>query len=346
MSAKKRRKMPIWAKLLIILAVLFLIIIIAAAVFINAKLNLVEYDRAGTTISQTQPATADDEEEGELVDISGLEQRSPSALPQGEIIHEKEVMNILLLGTDERTYDFSENARADAILILSLNLKDYTARLVSLERGMGVPILEGIYEGEYDWLTHCFRYGGAELMLKEVQTCFNLDVDRYMHVNFTALKKIVDALGGVDLAISDAEYAYLTGSITDLGDGMYHLDGEAALSYCRLRAIDSDWTRIKRQRRTIQACADGVRNADIATLNELADAILPMIHTNFTKMELLKLMTYVPNFLGVQFEQMTIPQEGTYGGMTGLQGRGLFAVDFETNTRILHEFLYGTDDNT
>lgn len=30
------------------------------------------------------------------------------------------------------------------------------------------PLLEGQYKGQYDWLTHCFRYGGAELMLKEV----------------------------------------------------------------------------------------------------------------------------------------------------------------------------------
>ena len=54
-------------------------------------------------------------------------------------------------------------------------------------------------------------------------------------------------------------------------------------------------------------------------------------------------MAQLPGFLGVQFEQMTIPVEGTYGGMIGLQGRGLFAVDFETNSQILHDFLYGED---
>lgn len=39
-------------------------------------------------------------------------------------------------------------------------------------------------------------------MVKEVQTCFNLDVERYMRVNFTALKDIVDVLGGVDITLT------------------------------------------------------------------------------------------------------------------------------------------------
>lgn len=296
-------------------------------------------DTTFTPISSTESKEAD-EEEGDIVDISGLEERAPSELPTGEIRKEKDIFNILLLGTDERTYDFSDAARSDAIMILSLNLKDSTAKLVSLERGMGVPILEGEYKGQYDWLTHCFRYGGADLMVKEVQTCFNLDVERYMRVNFTALKDIVDVLGGVDVTLTGAEYPHIKGTATPLGDSVFHLDGTAALSYCRLRSIDSDWSRIKRQRTVIQACADGVKNADVATLNNLIDTILPMIRTNLTKLELVKLMSYAPNFLGVEFDQMTIPVPDSYGGMLGMEGRSLFAVDFETNSQILHDFLY------
>ena len=342
MHLKKRRKMPFWAKLLLSVLAVFAVVIIAAVIFINSKLDLVKYDTPDTTftpISSTESKEAD-EEEGDIVDISGLEERAPSELPSGEIQKEKDIFNILLLGTDERTYDFSDAARADAIMILSLNLKDSTAKLVSLERGMGVPILEGEYEGQYDWLTHCFRYGGAELMVKEVQTCFNLDVESYMRVNFTALKDIVDVLGGVDVTLTGAEYPHIKGTATPLGDSVFHLDGTAALSYCRLRSIDSDWSRIKRQRTVIQACADGVKNADVATLNNLIDTILPMIRTNLTKLELVKLMSYAPNFLGVEFDQMTIPVPDSYGGMLGMEGRSLFAVDFETNSQILHDFLY------
>ena len=86
---------------------------------------------------------------------------------------------------------------------------------------------------------------------------------------------------------------------------------------------------------------NSIRSADVKTLNALCDSILPYVQTNFTKLEILELMAQLPGFLGVQFEQMTIPVEGSYGGMIGLQGRSLFSVDFETNSKILNDFLYG-----
>ena len=41
---------------------------------------------------------------------------------------------------------------------------------------------------------------------------------------------------------------------------------------------------------------------------------------------------------------MTIPEQGTYGAMTGLWDKPLFAVDFEVNSQILKEFFYGTEN--
>ena len=53
---------------------------------------------------------------------------------------------------------------------------------------------------------------------------------------------------------------------------------------------------------------------------------------------------YAPKLLTAEFDQTTIPKQGTYGGMTGMGGRGLFAVDFEVNSQILNEFLYGSQE--
>ena len=338
MHSKPKKKRRGWLIALLSVLILFLLLAGAAALFVNSKLSLIDYSD-GSIENSVLPGEIQKEEEFS-VDLSGLEEREPSELPRGETASDEDVLNVLILGTDERTVEFSA-ARADSIILLSLNLKDHTARLVSLERGMGVPILEGEYAGEYDWLTHCFRYGGASLMLKEVQTCFNVDVSHYVRLNFTSVKTIVDLLGGIDVELTYAEANYLSGGSFSLTAGMNHLNGETALAYARLRAIDSDWSRVKRQRTVIQACMDNIKDADMKTLNSLCDAILPYVQTNFTKLEILHLMTQLPNFLGVQFEQMTIPVEGTYGGMTGLQGRGLFAVDFETNSQILRDFLYG-----
>lgn len=339
MHNKEKKKRRGWLIALLVVLLLFLAIAVSAVLFINSKLNLIDYSDGA--VEQNELSAGEETEDDFSVDISALEMTDPSELPEGDATSREDVLNVLILGTDERTVDFS-SARADAILILSLNLSDHSAKLVSLERGMGVPILEGEYEGQYDWLTHCFRYGGASLMLKEVQTCFNVDVSHYVRVNFTSVRNIVDILGGIDVELTYAEANYLNSGHLNLTAGMNHLNGEAALAYSRLRAIDSDWSRIKRQRTVIQACMDSIREANVLTLNKLCDSILPYVQTNFTKLEIVQLMAELPNFLGVQFEQMTIPAENTYGGMIGLQGRSLFSVDFETNAKILDDFLYGT----
>ena len=65
-----------------------------------------------------------------------------------------------------------------------------------------------------------------------------------------------------------------------------------------------------------------------------------MINTNLSKTEILDLVLFAPNVIGSDIEQMSIPKKGTYGGMVGMGGRKLYAVDFEENAKILREFLY------
>lgn len=334
MAANKKKKGKIVAAVIILI---ILAILIGGFAFVKGKLNLIDYDDG-----KKEYATIQEGDEDQLdLDLSGLEQVDPQGIPSGEIYKDKNVINVLLLGTDERTKDFSDNARSDSMMLLSINLKDHTAKLVSLERGMGVPILEGPYKGQYDWLTHCFRYGGADLVMKEVRECFRVDVDHFVRVNFFSVESIVDLLGGIDIELTAAEAKYLNGMPgRNFSAGVSHLDGEAALSYARCRSIDSDWQRVKRQQTVIQACADKLKGSSVSTLNELLNQILPMVQTNFTQGEITKLMLEAPEFLGVEFERMTLPAEGTYGGMIGMGGRSMFAPDFAENAKILREFLY------
>ena len=334
MAANKKKKGKIVAAVIILI---ILAILIGGFAFVKGKLNLIDYDDG-----KKEYATIQEGDEDQLdLDLSGLEQVDPQGIPSGEIYKDKNVINVLLLGTDERTKDFSDNARSDSMMLLSINTKEHTAKLVSLERGMGGPILEGPYKGQYDWLTHCFRYGGADLVMKEVRECFRVDVDHFVRVNFFSVESIVDLLGGIDIELTAAEAKYLNGMPgRNFSAGVSHLDGEAALSYARCRSIDSDWQRVKRQQTVIQACADKLKGSSVSTLNELLNQILPMVQTNFTQGEITKLMLEAPEFLGVEFERMTLPEHGTYGGMIGMGGRSMFAPDFAENAKILREFLY------
>ena len=207
---------------------------------------------------------------------------------------------------------------------------------------MGVPILEGEYKGQYDWLTHTFRYGGADLMMREVRECFKVDVERYIRVNFTTFKKGIDSVGGIDITLTAAEAAYVNKYTwrKSYTAGVNHLDSDAALAYARCRHIDSDWHRIERQRNVIQAVVTKTKDLSVGELNTLLNNVLPLVQTNLTRLEITELLLSAPKYRGVQIKQMTVPISGSYGGMRGLGGRSLFSVDFDTNAKALREFIY------
>ena len=325
-------------------AVLVIVLLFASGViFYLSKLNLIKFSdgkfRWNGSIDTNDSETID--EQSRMNDaIADLEEKD-AIDATGEIYKDKRILNILLIGTDEYNEEFSENARGDSCMIMSVGKKDGSLKLASLERGMGVPILDGKYKGQYDWLTHTFRYGGADLMMREVRECFKVDVERYIRVNFATFKKGIDAVGGIDITLTAAEAAYISNTGHSCTAGVNHLDGETALVYARCRHIDSDWHRIERQRNVIQAVVTKTKELDIAELNGLLNDVLPLVQTNLTRLEITELLLLAPKYRGAEIKQMTVPVSGSYGGMRGLGGRSLFSVDFDTNSRALKEFIYG-----
>ena len=347
----KNRKKPIGIIIAISIVLLLTIMTLLGWAYYNSKLDLIQYDDGSKEIDTSTSYAIDNDE----LDIANLPDAPEDVdasggieILEGDIYHGDNVVNILLLGTDERTDEFNENARADAIMVMSLNTKEHTIKLNSIERGIGVPV-PGRND---DWITHTFRYGGAALTMQTVRDCFKLDVERYVRVNFNVVSKAIDKIGGVDIELTQAEAEHLNSAkknyyesgsdIQTVRAGTNHLNGDTAMAYARIRKIDSDWKRIERQRTVIQAAINQVKNPDIFTLNVLADAILPMVQTNLTKAEITRLMLEVPAFLseGSKMEQMTIPTYETCWNSVGVDGRKMIGVDFEANAQILKTFFY------
>lgn len=337
----------------------FLILILLMFAYVWNKLGLIQYDNDKNSVGKTNDPISTDEQinsDDENIiaeeDISNLPQiETEPTIPESPVWNNSDVLNILLIGTDERSDEFSDNARSDSMILISLNKSTKEIKLVSLERGIGVPVLKGQYEGQYDWLTHIFRYGGADLLLETIQTCFSVDIDYYVRMNFHTVTTAIDAIGGVDIELTreeaeflndpDALYMWLGKESRPVTVGMNHMDGVTALTYSRIRKIDSDWKRVERQRKVIVAVTEKLKASGFIGLDELTNQVFPLIQTNFTKLEILELIFLVPNFLNAEIEQTTVPLENTHGIMKGMDGRTLYAVDFETNAAFLHEYLYG-----
>ena len=336
-------------KILTVLLALLLIILILAGIavgYVYSKLSLINFDdgSAGNYDQEEEiPEEAKDflaemEASGPGVDISGLEEmETVPVIPDAEIQENHDILNILLLGTDSYDGSLTKYARSDAMILVSINKTEKTVKLVSLERGMGVYMEYGEMAGQYDLLTHAFRWGGAQLVCDCVENHLRVEVDYYVRVTFKTVEKVVDAIGGIDVELSKAEANVLAG----MQPGMNHMNGQQALAFARLRSIDSDWQRVERQRKVILAAVTALKNASLSELDAVLNAALPMVQTDMTKLEIADLLLYAPNFLKSEFDQMTIPKQGTYGYKNGIKG---FAVDYEVNSQLLREFLYGAEE--
>ena len=349
---KNKRKMN-WLKALILIVSLISLLVLSAAAFFISKLDKISYEgETNKNPSSEQVVAPDVSDDGtdesfedlkiDIGDLTVSETAPP--IPEEEIVQSDEVVNILLLGTDERSENFNNKSRSDSMILVSINKDKNTVRLVSFERGIGVPILEGQYKGEYDLLTHTFRWGGADLVEKTIEHCFKINIDHHVRLNFNSVTEIVDAIGGIDLEFTKAEANAINNDVHSgrkvVTAGVNHVDGATALGFARLRKIDSDWKRVERQRKVILAVVDELKGSNLLTLNNLIDTVLPMVQTNMSKVDIAELALYAPSFLKSEFDQMTIPKKGTYGGMSIRADAYAFAVDYEINNDLLHRFLY------
>ena len=359
------QRLPKGGRIALIVVGILVVLAAVAGLYVNGKLDLLRYNDG--SVSEVGDIGAEEDQD---LDGTGLVHSDDEMeMPEGSPFSDDNVLNILLIGTDERTEavndadafthlnqldgtedttEFSDDARADSMILVSLDIKDHIIRLVSIERGTAVPILLDGYEGQYDWITHTFRYGGAKLTMKTVEDCFNVQVDHYVRVNFNSFVQIVDAVGGVDIDITEQEAKALNWEVPSnsmlivnhVDPGPNHFDGYTALQYARLRKIDNDWKRVERQRTVIQAVLNQVQNASVVELDNLLNTVLPLIQTNFTKSEIAALLVQLPGFLGCDVQQMSMPLQGTYGTRTGMDNRLMYDPDWVVNIKALQDFLY------
>ena len=185
-----------------------------------------------------------------------------------------------------------------------------------------------------------------EMATEESEQCKKLSEGYIRLITFV---QGIESVGGVDISLTEAEAAYINkfnkGGITCVA-GQNHLDGRAALEYARCRKIDSDWQRVKRQRNVIQAAVNSTKDLSISELNDLMNQVFPLVQTNLSKLEITELLMLAPKCRGASIQQITIPIKDSYGGMTGLGGRSLFSVDFDTNAQALREFMYGENSDS
>jgi len=323
------------------LLALLLILAAAAALYINSKMSLLS--RPAAASANAESITPEDSilsfANLNLDDIDVMKNGGTIEPPSGEVNVHEDITNILVIGSDER--EEGQIARADSMMMISINSRENTWKLVSFERGVGVSIPN---VGD-DWLTHTYAYGGPELLLKTLQEYYKVDVDRYVKIDFSVFETFITDIGGVvvDMTQEEADYMNSIAGEEKWSEGEARLDGPTALVYARIRYLDSDWARVERQRQVMQAAADQVATLSLAKIDLIANDVLPMIETNLTNGELWQLALKLPALLGTEAQQLTVPEQENSWTVSGTLEESMIACDFAAEAERLDRFLLGED---
>ncbi len=245
---------------------------------------------------------------------------------------EKKITNILLLGVDK-----DENA-SDAIMVLSIDQNNNTAKLTSIMRDTYVYF----GEGKANKINYAYNYGGVKLSIAKINEIFNLDIQKYAKVDFDGFMKIVDTLGGYSVNISEEErkeinYKLKYESLTKSGNVL--LNGEQTAAYARIRRIDNDYKRTERQRTIMFDILNKIKAQPISEYPSLIAQLSSNVETNLSTMECLDLLKYLVKVGSGDVKEFRIPMDGTATDNT----KGVYHLDWdeETNINGLHNFIYG-----
>lgn len=142
----------------------------------------------------------------------------------------KNSFTVFISGIDTEG-SISTTSRSDVNMLVTVNPMTKQVLMTSVPRDYYVQ-LPGISGDSYDKLTHAGLYG-PQCSMDTLSQLFGVDVDYYAKVNFTTLRDMVNALGGVDL---DSRYEFSTISGEYFVQGMnYDVDGSSALAFARER---------------------------------------------------------------------------------------------------------------
>ena len=268
-------------------------------------------------------------------------------------------LNIALFGIDARDDDLKKGNRSDTIMIASINQDTDEVKLVSVYRDTYL----NLSNDTYNKCNAAYAAGGPEQAILMLNTNLDLNITEYISINFNGLIELVDALGGVEINVEEAEIEHLnnyqksmfsTESQVVLTDdytpvtsaGLQTLDGMQATAYCRIRATaGDDFRRAERQRTVLLACLEKAKTASFSQLESALNSVLPHVATNLDTAEILSVLQEVANYTVTATDGFPFEDSRTTGNL-GSKGSCVIPVDLESNVIQLHNFLFEQEEYT
>ena len=326
-------------------------------------------DPAATSQSDSFAASASSNQYSTLAQWLGDEDSVLEPLPEDQRVKVDDLsintslpdtwLNILLLGSDERS--LSESARTDTMIICSINQSTWEVKLTSIMRDTAVKYDDlGEHNGTYR-INAANYFGGPEFAMKTVNECFGMNIQYYAMVNFFGFQKIAEALGGIDVDISEAEMNEINNKLYEqykiakkIGEAAptvendlmttygpnTHLNGHQTLAYARVRSIDSDFSRADRQRKVLSQLAGKLKEKSLPELMALGASMISQVSTNMDFDTIMSIAVKVLEGDLKSIDTFRVPVNDSYTLEVRNEEAMFYDVDWAVNQRELYTFIY------
>ncbi len=173
-----------------------------------------------------------------------------------------------------------------------------------------------------------------------------------MTVGFGGLIDSVDALGGIEVEVTEAEISHLNNYQLTMSEelgvdyipvkesGKQLLNGMQATAYCRIRYTKGDdFRRAERQRDVLTAMMEKAKTSSASSLNQMVTAILPEVETSLGVNEIISVLGSLAGYNVVASDGFPFA-DGRTGATVGSKGSCVIPDDLEDNVIKLHELLF------
>ena len=282
----------------------------------------------------------------------GINQEMYNGLPISKEEYDS-IYNVLLIASDsENGYDTEQHA--DVIMLLSVNQTNKSIKMISIPRDTYVDI-EGYKKYK---LNKSYSVGGEQLLVKTLNSTFDLNIKEYVTVDFAGFIHIINRIGGIEMYITEAEKNFINQFSARCYlvsgnpykkvqySGKVTLSGEQAVAHARNRTTANDIARTSKHRDVMAATMNKIANMEANKILGLVDDLLKEVKTNINVMKYTGILTNIVYDRATYMNSITsvlVPSMDYSKGMN-LESDGAYVIetDIEKAKEDFVKYMYLT----
>ena len=248
----------------------------------------------------------------------------------------KERVNVLIMGIDtvEGKVD-ADNSRTDTMIICSIDPVKKTGYILSIPRDSRVKVAGRKNKTK---INHAHKYGGIELADSTVKNTFHIPIHHYIRVNYDALIKMVDDMGGVQInVLQNMDYDDNASNLhIHFKPGIQTLNGQQSMEFIRFRYgyANKDLGRIEAQQYFLDSFLHKLLSSQsITKIPKHLETLYQYADTDMSKKEIISLASTLIKINPNDISKKTIP-----GVAKNINGTSYYIID-EDETQNLIDYL-------